>query len=289
MRAILGLLLGLSAFSAFAGQGGQSGPRAPASPDEKPRMLVADLTAQGASADEAAALTDALVQTLSERGLFQVLSRKDVQTVLSTERQRQMLGACEEDPSRCAADVGSLLQARYVMTGSLSRLGSTYELSLQMIDTVKAQPVGRSTRLTRDVETLRELMPWAAAEASGAPLPPPASRVLPYSLLAGGGATLVGGGVYGLLALSRQKVLNDELCPARDEAGSCTPTQLRERSYYQAQNDKIGRDKTVSLVLMGAGAALAGAGLWLMPPPEGGPRVALVPSGNGLAVVGVLP
>jgi TolB-like protein len=250
---------------------------------------VADLTAQGASAEEAAALTDALVQTLSERGLFQVLSRKDLQTVLSTERQRQMLGTCDEDPTRCATDVGSLLQARYVMTGSLSRLGSTYELALQMLDTVKGQPLGRSTRLAQKVETLRQLMPWAAAEATGAPLPPTASRVLPYSLVAGGGAALMGGGVYGLIALSRQKVLNDELCPARDAEGSCTPANLRELSYYQKENDRLGRDKTVSLMLMGAGAALVGVGLWLMPPPEGGPRVALVPAGSGMAVVGVWP
>ena len=258
-------------------------------PDEKPRLLVADLTAQGASAQEAAALTDALVQTLSERGLFQVISRKDLQTVLSTERQRQLMGACDEDPSRCATDVGSLLQARYVMTGALSRLGSSYELSLQMLDTVKARPMGRSTRLAGKVETLRQLMPWAAAEASGAPLPPPASRVLPYTLLSGGGAALVGGGIYGLIALSRQKVLNDELCPARNEAGQCTPTILRDLAYYQQQGDKLGRDKTVALALMGVGAALVGVGLWRMPPPEGGPRVALVPSGNGMALVGVLP
>jgi TolB-like protein len=289
MRAILGLLLWLWALPAAT----QPSPpvEAPASlrPDDKPRLLVADLAAQGASAEEAAALTDALVQTLSERGLFQVISRRDVQTVLSTERQRQMMGACDEDPSRCATDVGSLLQARYVMTGSLSRLGSTYELSLQMVDTVKGQPKGRSTRLAKKVETLRELMPWAVAEASGAPLPPPASRVVPYSLVAGGSAALVSGGVYGLIALSRQKVLNDELCPARDDAGSCTPTNLRELSYYQQQNDKLGRDKTVSLALMGVGAALVGLGLWRMPPPEGGPRVALVPTGQGMAVVGVLP
>ncbi len=281
MRATLGLLMGLWALVASAAEGKP--------PEDKPRLLVADLTAQGASAEEAAALTDALVQTLSERGLFQVLSRKDLQTVLSSERQRQMQGACDEDPSRCATDIGSLLQARYVMTGSLSRLGSTYELSLQMLDTVKGQPLGRSTRLAKKVETLRQLMPWAAAEASGAPLPPSASRVLPYSLVAGGGAALMGGGVYGLIALSRQKVLNDELCPARDEQGNCTPANLRKLSSYQQENQRLGRDKTVSLMLMGAGAALVGAGLWLMPPPEGGPRVALVPSGQGMAVVGVWP
>jgi hypothetical protein len=84
-------------------------------------------------------------------------------------------------------------------------------------------------------------------------------------------------------------VLNDELCPTRDEQGQCIPANLRELSYYQQENSRLGRDKTLSLVLLGAGAALAGVGLWLMPPPEGGPRVALVPSGNGMALVGVLP
>ncbi|HLL05679.1 MAG TPA: hypothetical protein VK539_34230 [Myxococcaceae bacterium] len=275
MRATLGLLVGLWALQALA--------------EERPKLLVMELSAQGAQPEQAAALTSALVQTLSERGLFQVLSADDVQTLLSAERQRQLTGVCNEDASRCALDVGSLLQARYVLTGSLSRLGNTYELALQMLDSVKGQPVGRSTRLARDVETLRQLMPWAAAEVSGAPLPPPASRVLPYSLISGGGAALVGGGVSGLIALSRQKVLNDELCPTRDEAGQCAPATLRELSYYQQENSRLGRDKTVSLALMGAGAALVGVGLWLMPPPEGGPRVALVPSGNGVAVVGVLP
>jgi TolB-like protein len=264
-------------------------PTASSGQEEKPKLLVMDLQAQGALPEQAAALTAALVQTLSERGLFRVLSTDDAQTVLSAERGRQLMGGCDEEASRCAVDVGELLQARYVMTGSLSRLGGTYELSLQMLDTVKGQPVGRGTRLARDVETLRKLMPWIAAEASGAPLPPPASRVVPYSLLAGGGAALVGGGVYGLIALSRQKVLNDELCPLRDENNQCAPANLQKLSYYRDENARLGRDKTLSLVFMGAGAALVGVGLWLMPPPEGGPRVALVPSGRGVAVVGVLP
>ncbi|MCY1017842.1 CsgG/HfaB family protein [Pyxidicoccus sp. MSG2] len=265
-----------------------AGAGAPVAPQgDKPRLLVSDLVAQGAEASDAAALTDAVVQTLTERSLFQVLSRRDVQTMLTTERQRQLLGACDEDASACASDLGGVLGARYVMTGSLSKLGSTYELSLQVLDTVKSRTVGRSTRLARDVETLRQVVPWAVAEASGSPLPPPASRVVPYSLLAGGGAVVLGGGVYGLIALSRQKVLNDELCPGG--GGQCAGQNLRALSYYQEQDRKLGRDKTAAVGVMAAGALLVGAGLWLMPPPEGGPRVALVPSTNGLAVAGVLP
>ena len=290
---VIGVLWGLVAFA--AGGVAPSEPRpegakvqaAPLKEGEKPRLLVSDLTPQGAEPEQAAALTDAVVQTLTERGLFQVLSRKDLQTVLGTERQRQLLGACDTNPSSCATDLGDVLGARYVLTGALSKLGATYELSLQVIDTVKGQPVGRSTRLAKDPQTLRQLVPWAVAEASGAPLPPPASRVLPYSLLTGGGAAILGGGVYGLIALSRQKVLNDELCPGG--ASACAGQNLRPLSYYQEQDRKLGNDKTLALGVMAAGALLVGAGLYLMPPPEGGPRVALVPAHRGLGFAGVFP
>nr|WP_228531019.1 MULTISPECIES: CsgG/HfaB family protein [Myxococcaceae] len=260
-----------------------------ASAEAKPRLLVTDLSAQGVSAQEAAALTDAVVQSLTERNLFEVLSRRDVETLLTAERQRQLLGTCDARAEACAQDVGGALGARYVLSGSLSKLGPTYELSLQVLDTVKGRPVGRSTRLARELSTLRQLVPYTVAEASGAPLPPPASRVLPYSLLGAGSAALLGGGVYGLIALSRQKVLNDELCPEGPVNGTCQGRNLRELDYYRQENSRLGRDKTLALVAMGAGAGLLAAGFLLMPPPEGGPRIALVPTGRGFALAGVLP
>ncbi len=65
--------------------------------DERPRLLVSDLAPQGVEPEVASALTDAVVTVLAERRLFQVMSNKDVQTVLSAERQRQILGTCAED------------------------------------------------------------------------------------------------------------------------------------------------------------------------------------------------
>ena len=99
--------------------------------------------------------------------------------------------------------------------------------------------------------------------------------------------------MYGLIALSRQKVLNDELCPEGPPEGSgdgtCEGRNLRELDYYRSENDRLARDKTLSLVTMAAGAGLIAAGFYLMPPPEGGPRIALVPMGRGFALAGVLP
>ncbi len=225
-----------------------------------------------------------MVQTLEERKLFRVLSSRDVQTVLSAERKRQLLGQCAESDESCASDLGDSLGARFVLTGSLSKLGDTYELALTVLDTVKGRRVGRSTRLSGSLDVLRQQLPYAVSEASGSPLPPPPSRVLPYSMIAAGSAAFLGGGVLGMFALSRESVLNKELCPGGD--GACAGESLATRASYAEENAELGRQKTASLLLMVGGAALAAAGVWLMPPPEGGPRVAVFPTHHGFAIAG---
>ncbi len=276
-RVPLALLLSLAAGTAA---------RSADTADTRPKLLVADLAAQGVPPAEAEAMTDAVVTSLQDRGLFVVLSSKDVQTILGAERRRQLTGACAGRKTDCAADLGSALGARFVLTGSLSQLGSTYQLSLQTLDTIKSERLGQTSRLARDLTTLRLGLPYAVAEATGSPLPPPPSRVWQYTVIAAGGAAVIAGGVLGMLALSRERVLNDELCPGGAVANVCGGVNLRARSYYQTENAGIGRDKTLALALMAAGAGLVAAGIVFMPPPEGGPRVALVPHGAGIAVAG---
>lgn len=263
--------------------------QAPSAP-ERPKLLVTGLAAQGVSAQEASAFTDAVTAALEGRALFTVIAAKDVQTLQSAARLKQLAGACANEAEGCAADLGGALGARFVLTGSLTRYGETYELSLQTVDTSKSRRTGQSSRLAHDLETLRLLVPYAAAEATGAPLPPPASRWKQYTAIASGAALVVAGGFMGMYAIAQEKNLNDELCPGGPGTdGSCAGSQLRSLAYYQQQNALIGRQKTIGLSLMVGGAALAAVGLYFMPPPEGGPRVALVPQDRGLAVVGVFP
>jgi hypothetical protein len=262
-------------------------PAEPPRAAEKPRLLVTNLSAQGVTLEEAQAFTDAVVQTLSQRGLFDIVSSKDLETALGAERQRQLLGVCERDPSACAHDVGQAVTAPFVLSGQLSKLGSAYQLSLQMVDTTKGASLARSIRLAKDLETLRAQVPYLAAEATGSPLPPPPSKVLPLSLIAAGGAAFVAGAVLGMLALSRESVLNDELCPAGATALTrCSGVSLRPRDYYLQQNDSIGAQKTAALALLlgGATAAVLGIVLW---PKDVGPRLALLPSFNGFALAGL--
>lgn len=252
---------------------------------EKPRILVLDITGQGVPADQAATITDAVVSTLTKRGLFETVSSRDVQTLVSAERQRQLLGACDES---CSTELSTLLKARFVLSGQLGRLGSAYQLTLQSFDSQASKLVARATRLASSLEELRSIVPYAAAEATGSPLPPPPNRALPISLIAAGGTALAVAGVLAITIFTRQQLLNDELCPGGIPAdGQCNGMALRERSFYLAQDQVLRDQKWLTLGVALAGAALLTVGITLNPPPDGAARFALLPTTNGLLAAGV--
>ena len=251
-------------------------------PAEKPKLIVLDLDAAGVDPRVGSALSEAVTAEAAARGIFQVISSKDVQTLLGVERQKQMMG-CSEGTS-CLAELGGALGARFVMSGSVARLGSAFQLSLQTMDTNTTRPVGRSSRIARDLAVLRGLIPWAVAEATGTPLPPPPSRLLPYTLIAAGGLGVVAGGIFGFNALAREEVVSNEL-----QLGQQNPSVLRSAANYANDADSIARQKTGALLFMGVGAAVVAAGLYLNPPdlPAGqSASIEVVPSAGGVAVVG---
>lgn len=257
--------------------------------NQKPRLAVLSLQPQGVPATQAAAMTDSVVAALSSRALFEIISTRDIETALGAERQRQLLGVCEANPDACGVSLGDSLSAPFVLSGQLSRVGSAFQLTLQTIDTARGRTIGRSNRLASSLEELEKIVPYAAAEATGSPLPPPPSRVLPITLLTAGGVTLLSGAVYGVITLTQQTQLNDELCPGGVPAdGRCTGTALRERTFYVAQNDALTRQKWVAAGLVAGGAIIAALGFVFMPPPDSQARVSalVVPTLDGLAVVG---
>lgn len=264
-------------------------PKPVIAPNQKPRLAVLNLQPQGVEPAQAAALSDALVAALSERGLFDVVSMRDIETALGAERQKQLLGVCDANPDACGVSLGDSLAAPFVLSGQLSRVGSAFQLTLQTVDTAKGRAIGRSNRIADSLEALQKLVPYVAAEATGSPLPPPPSRVLPITLLTAGGVAVLSGAVFGVITLTQQQQLNDELCPGGvPPDGRCTGTALRERSFYLAQNDLLLRQKWVSAGLLAGGAVLTVLGFVFMPPADTQSRLSavVVPTSNGVAVVG---
>ena len=172
------------------------------------------------------------------------------------------------------------------MSGSLTKLEGIFQLNLQVIDSAKARTLGRSTKIARDFEGLRSLIPYAVAEACGTPLPPPPSRALPITLISVGGLSFVGGGVLGLLALNAESATTGAL-----SADDTNPSVLSPAETYRARFSEAALQRTIALSALLAGAALIGLGVFFMPPdaPQTGVRVSLVPTLTGAAIVGVMP
>jgi TolB-like protein len=248
---------------------------------EKPKLAVLDLQPAGVAPEIATALTDAITQEVSRRGIFDVIASSDIRTLLGMERQKQLLG-CSDDAKSCTAELAGALGARFVLSGTLSKLGDALQLSLQTLDTQKAQPIGRSVRIAADARELSEQLPWAVAEATGTPAPAPPSRALSVSLIGVGGAALVTGAIVGIDALSRESALRQDL------AQPATTGTFKTFDTYQDSANQIGLQKTLALVSAIAGAALLAGGIVAWPRAMSG-NATLLLTGNGLALVGVWP
>lgn len=239
-------------------------------PTERPKMAVLEFTALGGvDRDVALALSQAATSEVSQRGFFTVISAADIQTMIGLERQKQLLG-CNEDSSSCLSELAGALGARFVLSGQVSKLGETLQLALTTMDTVKGQPLGRSTRLAKDLSTLRDTVPYAVAEATATPAPPAPSRVLPIALITAGAVAMVAGGIVGQDALAAERATQIEF-----ERGVALGTF---QSYEQRAAD-VGLRKSVALGALAVGAAVTGLGivLWQTSSPAGSVGVAFVP------------
>jgi hypothetical protein len=222
--------------------------------DDKPKLVVLDLTPQaGVEPQLASVLTDAVSSQVAARGFFDVTTSKDVQTLLGLERQKQLLG-CHDEGS-CLTELAGAIGARFVLSGQLARVGGTYQLTLQTLDTQKAQPVGRSMKLAKSFDALREQLPYAVADATGTPPPLPPSRVLPFTLIGVGVAAVIASAVVGLNAITQETQINQDLM-----SGS----QLRSLSYYQQAQSNYGTQRTISLIGLCAGLVIGVLGIVLL-------------------------
>jgi TolB-like protein len=269
---------------ALSAQAAPAGQAAPGS--AKAGLIVLDLSAGGGvDAVVAQSLSEALAVEASKAGYFQVMAQKEVSTLLGLERQKQLLG-CNDGASTCQTELAGALGARFVLSGSVTKLGGdTFQLNLQTQDTAKTTTLGRATRIAKDLPSLRGLIPWLLAEATATPSPPEPSLALPITFIGAGGAVVVGGGVFLLQSLTREEVVLNDFA----EAAKSDNFPLKSADYYRGEAAGISQQRLIGGILAGVGAAALVAGIVLMPSSSSGARVAVVPTGNGAALVGVLP
>lgn len=143
---------------------------------EKIKLAVLDLTAAGAPAELAASLTTSVASELDRLEVFSIISRQEIRAMLSYEAQKQALG-CDAGSS-CLAEIGGALGVRYLVSGTLGKIGESYAFNLVLtdIDTAKVE-----SRVSENVTEQGKLLDVAAR----------ASKVLVAKILGDRQATLL--------------------------------------------------------------------------------------------------
>jgi TolB-like protein len=244
--------------------------------------MVLELSASaGVDREIASSLSEAIAIEAGRIGAFEVMTQKDLSTLLGMERQKQLLG-CGEESSSCAMELAEAVGSRFVLTGSLVRLGNTWQLNMQTVDSTRAAPLGRATRLASELDTLRAQLPWALAEATATPAPKEPSRALPYGLMIGGGVALVSSAALFLVSFTTEQTAVAEL----NVMGA---TLNHNAEYYRLQGEQIAAMRLGGAIAAGVGAAALLVGILINPRSDAVTRVALVPTFSGAALAGSFP
>ncbi|MBI3184325.1 MAG: PEGA domain-containing protein [Myxococcales bacterium] len=107
------------------------------------KVTVMDLAVHDAEREVAALVRDIAAQELAKASELEVLTHEDLSSLISVERQKQLFG-CNEEAS-CASQLGSVVQSDRLLKGSVSKVGGSYLVSLQMVDVHRGQVERRAT------------------------------------------------------------------------------------------------------------------------------------------------
>ncbi|MBI4802151.1 MAG: hypothetical protein HY796_06470 [Elusimicrobia bacterium] len=93
-------------------------------------VAVADFIGKNVSQADASIVADFLRTELVNTGLFNVMDRNNMDTVLA-EQKFQASGCTEQ---QCAVEMGKLLNVKQMLVGSLSKLLDSYYITVNMVD-----------------------------------------------------------------------------------------------------------------------------------------------------------
>jgi TolB-like protein len=94
-------------------------------------ISVYGLKAISVSDNLAESLQEHVESNLINYGLFDVMSRSDMDMILKENRFQQS-GACSDE--ECVVEAGHILGVQKIVTGTVSRVGHTYNVVLKMVD-----------------------------------------------------------------------------------------------------------------------------------------------------------
>lgn len=140
-----------------------------------PRVVVWQVHAgEGVEGKTADAITEALTAEVRRRAGGEVVTQREIATVLSLEQQKQVLG-CQSDS--CMVELAGALGVERLVAGDLARLGESWLFHLKLMDAGKAKVFAQADRRLRggSIDDVLDVLPGMVTELFPGALPPPAA------------------------------------------------------------------------------------------------------------------
>ncbi len=187
-----------------------------------PRVLVLDLTSEGASEAMRVLVQDELAQRISKEGL-DVVTVADIQHELNVEAMKQAVGCGDES---CMIEIANALGADFTVYGTVVVLNGLTTVNLTLLDAHRQVAVARESLQTRDTDALaREVE--STVNRLVAPIAPPhgppvlgiaGASVAGLGLVTAGVGAAVGAEAWIIIKSARTLAENGPTAQAKDDA-----------------------------------------------------------------------
>jgi hypothetical protein len=146
-----------------------------------PKLAVLQVAAgEGVPPSTAAAITEALVAEVRRQSGAEVITQREIASILSLEKQKAMLG-CETDA--CMAELGGALGADRLVAGDMAKLGESFLLHVRVVEVTKVRVSAQADRRLRGgtIDDVLDVLPGVVAELfpGAAPRPGPSALAPP--------------------------------------------------------------------------------------------------------------
>jgi TolB-like protein len=119
---------------------------------EERTMAVSTFDPQGVSATDAAVVSDMLRNQLIKEGAFNLVEKANMDKILG-EQAFQQTGCTT---SECAVKLGKVLNVKFLVVGSMGKLGDSFVISMRVIDVETAKAVYSDEFDAKGVPEVRE-------------------------------------------------------------------------------------------------------------------------------------
>jgi hypothetical protein len=231
-----------------------------------PKLAVLQLmNGEGVPASTAQAITEAVVAELRRQSKAEVITQREIASVLSLEKQKAMLG-CDTDA--CMAELGGALGAERLVAGDMAKLGQSFLLHLRVVDVKKVRVSAQADRRLRGgtIDDVLDVLPAMVAElfpsaqlpvgpapavVTEAPLAPPLAQPPPAPVASPQVTTPASKSTAGSWAedpTHLPKDVLDRLYVLTDDHGlviAIVPFQGIDAPFYAGDGEKLYRQRVV--------------------------------------------